>query len=80
MTLRSPMKVPSGGKVQDHIIYYAVDDDGDGFTDATVGGENVKVRASAIAWCAGADGVIAPYASRSRSDDVYSWDKGKEKK
>ena len=73
-------KVPSGGTVQDHIIYYAVDRDGDGFTDASVGGQTIKVRAEAIAWCAGADGVIAPYANRGRSDDVYSWDAAKEKK
>ena len=73
-------KVPSGGTVQDHIIYYAVDRDGDGFTEASVGGQNVKVRAEAIAWCAGADGVIAPYANRGRSDDIHSWDAAKEKK
>jgi prepilin-type N-terminal cleavage/methylation domain-containing protein len=73
-------KVPSGGTVQDHIIYFAVDKDGDGITEATVGGQQVSVRAEAIAWCAGADGKIAPYAQRSRSDDIYSWDKAKEKK
>lgn len=73
-------KVPSGGTVQDHIIYYAVDRDGDGITEASVGGQNIKVRAEAIAWCAGADGVIAPYMNRGRSDDVYSWDAAKEKR
>ena len=73
-------RVPSGGTVQDHIIYFAVDDDGDGVTAATVGGQQVNVRAEAIAWCAGADGVIAPYTQRGRSDDIYSWDKAKEKK
>jgi len=73
-------KVPAGGTVQDHIIYFAVDTDGDGITEASVGGQNVRVRAEAITWCAGADGVIAPYANRGRSDDVYSWDKAKEKK
>ena len=73
-------KVPSGGTVQSHIIYYSVDKDGDGFTEASVGGQPVKVRAEAIAWCAGADGVLASYADRGRSDDVYSWDKAKEKK
>ena len=76
----SSTKVPSGGTVQDHIIYYAVDRDGDGITEASVGGQNIKVRAEAIAWCAGADGVIAPYMNRGRSDDVYSWDAAKEKK
>lgn len=73
-------RVPSGGTVQSHIIYYAVDRDGDGFTEAVVGGQSITVRASAIAWCAGADGKIAPYSQRGRSDDVYSWDKAKEKR
>jgi len=73
-------RVPSGGTVQDHIIYFAVDDDGDGITIANVGGQQVQVRAEAIAWNAGADGKIAPYAQRGRSDDIYSWDKAKEKK
>lgn len=73
-------KVPSGGTVQDHIIYFAVDLDDDGITVANVGGQAVEVRAEAIAWCAGADGVIAPYTQRGRSDDIYSWDKAKEKR
>ena len=72
--------VPSGGTVQDHIIYFAVDSDGDGITTAVVGGQSVNVRAEAIAWCAGADGKLAPYAQRGRADDIYSWDKAKEKK
>ena len=72
--------VPSGGTVRDHIIYFAVDDDGDGLTVANVGGQQVRVRAEAIAWSAGADGKIATYAQRGRSDDIYSWDKAKEKK
>ena len=73
-------KVPSGGTVQDHIIYFAVDKDGDGITTATVGGQQVNVRAEAIAWCAGADGKLAPYSQRGHSDDIYSWDKAKEKR
>ena len=73
-------KVPAGGTVQDHIIYFAVDTDGDGITVANVGGQAVQVRAEAITWCAGADGVIAPYTQRGRSDDIYSWDKAKEKR
>lgn len=73
-------KVPSGGTVQDHIIYFAVDTDYDGITSASVGGQQVNVRAEAIAWCAGADGKIAPYSQRGRSDDIYSWDKAKEKR
>ena len=73
-------QVPSGGTVRDHIIYFAVDEDGDGITTASVGREQVNVRAEAIAWCAGADGKIAEYKERGRSDDIYSWDKAKEKR
>ena len=65
--------VPSGGTVKDHRIFYAVDIDGDGITEAKIGGGDVKVRAVAIAWCAGADGKLADPKIRGRSDDVYSW-------
>ena len=69
------LSVPSGGTVEDHVLYYALDDDGDGFTEASVGGTTVKVRASAIVWCAGADGKLGVYGKHSKesSDDIYSW-------
>ncbi len=73
--------VPSGGMVKSHIIYYAIDDDLDGVTEAKVCGETVKVRASAIAWCAGADGDLGEsYSKRDKanSDNVYSWRKNQE--
>ena len=69
-------RVSTGGTVQDHIIYYAIDVEGSGITEATVGGESIKVRATAITWSAGADGKLAPYSRRGRSDDIYSWAKG----
>ncbi|MBO5751382.1 MAG: type II secretion system protein [Kiritimatiellae bacterium] len=74
--------------VDDHILQYAVDLDGDGIIlDASVGGKSVNVRATAIVWCCGKDGVLEPYpygegssggkgssaVSGSRCDDVYSW-------
>ena len=67
--------VPSGGFVKDHRIFYAVDEDGDGITEADVGNPpaHIRVRATAIAWCAGADGKFADPKARGRSDDVYSW-------
>lgn len=66
-------KVSSGGIVKDHILYYAIDEDGDGFTDATVeGGGALKIRASAVVWAAGANGIVE-YGSLGRNDDVYSW-------
>ncbi len=73
-------KVPTGGTVKDHLLHFAVDLDGDGITEANVNGTTVKIRASAATWCAGADGVLAPYNQMGRSDDVYSWQKAQEQK
>ncbi len=73
-------KVPTGGTVRDHILYFAVDLDGDGITEANINGTTVRIRASAVAWCAGADGKLAPHSQMGRSDDVYSWQKSQEKK
>ncbi len=73
--------VPSGGTVKSHIIYYAIDTDLDGITEAKVCGEDIKVRASAIAWCAGADGDLGTsYHKRTKqnADNVYSWRKNQE--
>ena len=53
--------VPSGGIVDDHRLHFALDDDFDGRVNASVGGVGITVRASAIVWCGGANGVIAPY-------------------
>ena len=77
------LKVPSGGTVRDHVIYYAIDDDMDGITEAMVCGERIRVRASAIAWAAGADGKLgSSYSKRSKdnSDNVYSWRRAQEVK
>ena len=44
-------------------------------------GETVKVRANAIAWCAGADGELGDsYSKRSKknADNVYSWNRQQE--
>ena len=75
--------------VDDHILHYALDLDGDGRIEgASVGGRSIDVRATAIVWCCGKDGVIDPYpygsgaaggkgsssgASGGKTDDVYSW-------
>lgn len=77
------LKVPTGGTVADHIIYYAVDDDHDGIVEATVCGEKVRVRAKAIAWCAGADGKLGSgYRKRAgeNADNVYSWARAQEER
>ena len=73
-------KVPSGGTVQDHILYFAIDEDGDGFTEAQVeGGGNLTIRATAVVWAAGPDGKV-DYGSMTKNDDVYSWTPAQVKK
>ena len=79
--------------VEDHILHFALDLDGDGkILGANVGGQSIDIRATAAVWCGGKDGVIDPYpyagggsgkgsqsASGRRSDDVYSWTPGQTK-
>ena len=73
-------KVPTGGTVEDHILYFAIDDDGDGITEAQVeGGGVLKIRATAVVWAAGPDGKV-DYATVGRNDDVYSWRRSQVKK
>ncbi len=70
-------KVPGGGTIQDHILRYALDLDGDGVIEgAPIGGETVDIRATAAVWCCGKDGKIEAYATGLRKDDVYSWTVG----
>ena len=64
------VRVPSGGTVKDHILYFALDEDGDGITEANVGGKQLRIRATAVTWSCGLDGVEAPYR---KGDDIYSW-------
>ena len=52
-----------------------------GITEAKVCGETVRVRANAIAWCAGGDGILGnSYSGHDKynSDNVYSWNKKQE--
>ena len=66
--------------IEDHLLHFAVDLDGDGIIDdASVGGESVTVRATAIVWCAGKDGYMEPYSRGIKEDDVYSWGPGQTK-
>jgi len=74
-------KVSGNVKVEDHILYFALDLDGDGvIRGADVGGESVDVRATAIVWSigksGGKDGKPWPYKDGLRRDDVYSWTVG----
>ncbi len=70
-------RLPTGGTIEDHILRYALDTDGDGIIQgASVGGESIDVRATCIVWCCGRDGKIEAYSDGIRGDDVYSWHKG----
>ena len=74
--------VPSGGKVRDHLIYFAVDLNDDGFVDKSEGAPvRTKVRAKAITWCAGPDGILGDCTTDKAgksSDNVYSWQRAQE--
>lgn len=73
-SLSSP--VGTGGTLEDHILHFAIDLDDDGFTEASVGGESLKIRATAAVWCAGKDGKLSGYKAGLKSDDIYSWSRG----
>ncbi|MBO7684153.1 MAG: prepilin-type N-terminal cleavage/methylation domain-containing protein [Kiritimatiellae bacterium] len=66
-------KVPTGGTIKDHRVHFAVDIDGRGYVNASVGGESVRIRASAVAWCCGRDGKEYKYSDGVRRDCSYSW-------
>ena len=66
-------KVPSGGTIKDHRVHFAVDTEGRGYVNASVGGETVRIRASAVAWCCGRDGKEYKYSDGLRHDCSYSW-------
>ena len=84
--------VPSGGTVQDHRLYFAVDKDDDGFVSKEEGAPGNSVRAKAIVWCAGADGGLSDCSTDakksessggrtvSNGDNVYSWERAQEDK
>lgn len=71
--------------VQDHILHFAIDTDGDGIIEgASVGGENLTIRATAAVWCIGKSGGDKgqpwPYSRGLSHDDVYSWSREQVKK
>ncbi|MBQ2630171.1 MAG: type II secretion system protein [Kiritimatiellae bacterium] len=66
-------KVPSGGTIKDHRVHFAVDTEGRGYVNASVGGESVKIRGAAVAWCCGKDGKEYKYSEGLRHDCSYSW-------
>ena len=68
-------RVATGGTIQDHILHYAIDTQGEGRIEAAqVGGTTLTVRDTAMVWCGGRDGVIEDsYDRGTRKDDVHSW-------
>ena len=69
---------PSGRTVRQHILHYALDLDGDGITEANVGGETIRIRTNAAVWCIGAEGGNEgepwPYSvGKRKGSDIYSW-------
>ncbi|MCR4905006.1 MAG: type II secretion system GspH family protein [Clostridiales bacterium] len=82
--------VSSGGTVQEHRIYFAVDRNDDGFVTRDEGAPVSKVRAKVITWCAGADGGLGDCTTDkakkdtangrkiTNSDNVYSWKRDQE--
>ena len=63
--------------LKEHILHYALDLDGDGIiSGASVGGESVDVRATAIVWSVGPSGRVEAYSKGLRGDGIYSWTKG----
>ena len=68
--------VPTGGKIANHVLRFAVDDDEDGRTVIRYEGDSeensVVVRAPAVVWCCGRDGKFGT------KDDIKSWAKGQE--
>ena len=70
-------KVTGDSTIEDHILRFAIDFDGDGkIEDVKVGGEAITIRANAVVWCCGRDGKILSFKEGVKSDDVHSWTKG----
>lgn len=76
--------VSGGATVANHRLYYALDLDGDGIVEAKVGGELVKIRATAAVWSLGKSGGDGgkpwPYSVGRKKGDVYSWSHGQAQK
>lgn len=70
-------KIVGNSTLQDHILHFAIDLDGDGIIQgASVGGENIDVRATAVVWSVGPSGKLEAYSKGIMRDGIYSWTKG----
>lgn len=74
--------------VRDHILYYAIDVDGNGVIEGNEFGQKLEgvdqIRATAAVWCIGKSGGNKgkpwPYSVGRRKDDIYSWSFGQAQK
>lgn len=74
-------------KVKDHILYYALDLNGDGVIKGAEAPDILDnatgIRATAVVWCIGKSGGDKgkpwPYSKGIRRDDVHSWTVGQTK-
>lgn len=63
--------------VEQHILRFAIDDDGDGvIKGVSVGGEKIDIRATAAVWCCDKNGKIESYRRGRREGGIYSWTYG----
>lgn len=72
---RATLQTKVGSKtIEDHILRFAIDEDGDGITElpSSYGGGSVKVRATACVWCCSKEG------SFKEKEVIKSWTKGQE--
>lgn len=67
-------KVPTGGTLEDHLLRFAIDDDYDGRVTVSGDGVSATIRASAVVWGAGRDGVFGT------RDDLRSWSRDQEER
>lgn len=76
--------VKTGGTVRDHQLHFAIDTEGNGFVEARLKGKTVRIRATAVVWSWGMNGVEDDYeksmAGRGKCDDIYSWTRAQEVK
>ena len=67
--------------MEDHILRYAIDTEGNGvIRDAVVGGSSVSLRGTATVWCCGKVGILEEYEKGLKKDDDYSWTRGETQK
>ena len=67
-----------GRPIAQHVLYFAIDLDGDGITEIKEGGSSLRVRATACVWCCDKDGSLSSVAGAARSGKggIFSYTAG----